>query len=154
MDLNGEWTWDWARRRLPVLSTTIRPDGDFSAGGDVIHVGPISLLLMLRVPIFSSDDIPGGRLHPYLGAGPALFVSIIRSRDFFAGADFSSADASIGFDVRGGVKVHLLSWLAVFAEYRHTQFDAKWDDELGITNFKIKTELATHHVNLGVGFHF
>ena len=30
MDLNGEWTWDWAPRRLPVLSTTIRSDGDFS----------------------------------------------------------------------------------------------------------------------------
>lgn len=56
--------------------------------------------------------------------------------------------------MHAGVKVQILSWLAVFAEYRHTQFDAKWDDDVTGSDAKITSELATNHFHFGVGFHF
>ena len=151
----GGWIRPWPWLGFAGEISYFRPDADSALGAADIHVIPISLLVMLRVPIFRSDDMPGGRLQPYVGVGPAVFISVIRVPDFFVGPeDFIGVDASIGLDVHAGVKVQILSWLAVFAEYRHTQFDANWDDDITGSNAKIKTELATDHFQLGVGFHF
>ncbi len=84
-----------------------------------------------------------------------MFVSVIRSRNFLGSAlNFVSVDASVGSDVHVGMKVQILSWLAVFAEYRHTRFDANWDDKLTGSNAKIRAKLATNHFQMGLGLHF
>ena len=149
----GGWIRPWPWLGFAGEISYFRPDDDATRAD--IHVIPISLLVMFRVPIFRSDDLPGGRLQPYVGVGPALFLSVIRSRNFMgSGLNFVSVDASVGSDVHAGVKVQILSWLAVFAEYRHTRFDANWDDKVTGGNAKITTEFATNHFQMGVGFHF
>ena len=151
----GGWIRPWPWLGFAGEISYFRPDADSALGAADIHVIPISALVMLRVPIFRSDDLPGGRLQPYVGVGPAVFLSVIRSRNFMGSAlNFVSVDASVGSDVHVGMKVQILSWLAVFAEYRHTRFDANWDDKLTGGNAKIRTKLATNHFQMGLGFHF
>ncbi len=150
----GGWIRSWPWLGFAGEISYFRPDADSALGAADIHVIPISALVMLRVPIFRSDDLPGGRLQPYVGVGPAVFISVIRVPDFFVIEDFIGVDASVGSDVHVGMKVQILSWLAVFAEYRHTRFDANWDDKLTGGNAKIRTKLATNHFQMGLGFHF
>ncbi len=144
----GVWIGPWPWLGFAGDISYFRADHDARRAD--IHVIPLSLLVMLRVPIFRSEELPGGRFQPYVGAGPAVFVSVLKDRDIFAPGEFVSADGSIGSDVRAAVKVQLLRWLAVFAEYRHTEFDAKWDD----ANVTIKGDIETDHFQMGVGFHF
>ena len=40
--------------------------------------------------------------------------------------------------------------VSVFAEYRYTYFEPEFE----IQTVDIEPELATHHVGVGVGFHF
>src|SRR5262249_52410837 len=43
-----------------------------------LDVVPVSLMLMLRLPLGGSEeDSPRGRLRPYVGIGPGVFVSLV-----------------------------------------------------------------------------
>lgn len=126
---------------------------DFLTNDGAIAVIPISALFMLRVPIGATDKIPGGRIQPYGAVGPGVFVSAL-GIEIPGVDDFGDATADLGLDVRGGVKVQLLSWLDLFAEYRFTRFDPEWKDSVGGIETAIDTDLATHHVNVGIGFAF
>ena len=126
------------------------PDQENAVDPFDIYVVPFSALLMLRAPLLPDDDCPNGRLQPYGAIGPGLFLTIA-DEDF---ADFTAASADIGLDVRGGLNIHLLRWLAIFAEYRYTRFDADLDDDFFGTPVMFDADFDTHHVTGGVGFHF
>ena len=68
--------------------------------------------LMLRWPLLTSNDLPKGRLQPYVGVGPAWAVTI----------DTDKAALILGGLVRGGGSFLLFSHLALFAEYRYSSF--------------------------------
>ena len=116
-----------------------------------IDVVPISALLMLRAPLLKDRDFPQGRVQPYAGVGPGAFVTIAKEGT----TNLSTASVDPGLDVRGGINFQILKWLAVFAEYRFTRYEASLDGgDLGLLNIDIDVDLETHHVAGGVGFHF
>ena len=98
--------------------------------------------LMLRWPLLTSDDLPKGRLQPYVGVGPAWAVTI----------DTDKAALILGGLVRGGVSFQLFRHLALFAEYRYSFFpNFELRDKSGL---HFKTDLDTHNVVGGISVRF
>jgi opacity protein-like surface antigen len=98
--------------------------------------------LMLRWPLFTSTDLPKGRLQPYVGVGPAWAITI----------DTDKAALILGGLVRGGLSFQLFSHLALFAEYRYSFFpDFELRDKSGL---HFKTDLDTHNVVGGISIRF
>lgn len=98
--------------------------------------------LMLRWPLLTSDDLPKGRLQPYVGVGPAWAVTI----------DTDKAALILGGLVRGGVSFQLFRHLALFAEYRYSFFpNFELKDKSGL---HFTTDLNTHNVVGGLSIRF
>src|SRR5687767_9085067 len=68
------------------------PDDD--TGGPEYDVIPISPLFMARVPIATTEEYPYGRVQPFLGIGPGIFVSLL---DFDPAGDDETVE--VGVDV-------------------------------------------------------
>jgi opacity protein-like surface antigen len=120
------------------------PDDDTSFGAEY-DVIPLSPLLMGRVPIATSEEFPHGRVQPFIGVGPGIFVSLA---DFGAGADDETVE--VGADLHAGLNVQVTRMVSVFAEYRYTYVEPEFEVE----GFDIEPELSTHHIGIGAGFHF
>ena len=85
------------------------------------RIVPVSLLVMLRVPLLVTDEIPGGRLQPYIGIGPSFFYRD-STGDFRPENPKKVAVRSVeaGFDAHLGLLWQLHRHFGVFAEYRFT----------------------------------
>ena len=123
------------------------PDDD--DGGPEIDVIPISPLLMLRAPLAPSDEFPNGRVQPFAGVGPGIFVSLV---DFGAGDE--DEGVNVGLDAHAGLRFLVTPNVAIFAQYRYTWFDSETEIQGGPIDIDVETELSTHHVAGGIGFHF
>lgn len=125
-----------------------------------IHIVPISLLLMFRCSLYKNRHFPKGRLQPYVGIGPGLFLSYSKT-DFkptltktVSGTSYAS-----GIDLRAGIMWQFHEHLALFGEYRYTDFsvDLECADILyGLAGTKdtIQTRLLTSHFLMGVSYRF
>jgi opacity protein-like surface antigen len=120
------------------------PDDD-TPGGPEYDVIPVSPLLMGRVPIATSEEYPYGRVQPFIGIGPGIFISLA---DFDTAGDDDTVD--VGADLHAGVNVQVTRMVSVFAEYRFTYVEPEFE----VQGVDIEPELSTHHVGVGVGFHF
>lgn len=145
------------------------------APGADIDLVPLSLLVMLRYPMLTSEQFPKGQLQPYVGIGPGLFYSHT-SVDFgppFGSVNHGSFFGDVGFDGRAGVAWELHKRFAIFLEYRfaHVNLDyekkacvprslaealalvcvfAKNPPEVTIST--TETSLNTHHILMGIRF--
>jgi hypothetical protein len=129
-----------------------RPEASLTGGGPVagissLHLVPMSPLLMVRAPLFASDDYARGRFQPYLAAGPSFVTSVLTS-DVASGREIGF---DIGVDARIGVNVLIRPSFGVFLEYRYTDVVVHNRDLLGE---KIKTTLVSDHLNAGVTLRF
>jgi hypothetical protein len=120
------------------------------SGGVDIYVLPFTPLLMARLPLLTSDELPNGRLQPYAAIGPGIFTTVV----YEDSTDYTAAGVDVGLDVRAGLNVQILKWLGVFAEYRYTSYEADVDDDVFGVNVQTELDLDSHHVAAGVGFHF
>src|SRR2546425_4747217 len=91
--------------RVPWLGFALDVSSFRAEGKDVnIDLIPVSPLLMLRWPVLTSTDFPKGRLQPYLGVGPSLFIVPKFEADFRpAVARVSEWQIEAGPDVRAGL---------------------------------------------------
>ena len=112
-----------------------------------IHLLPLTPTLMLRVPLFTRNAHPGGRIQPYAAVGPGFYISLIAEDLFFA----SAVGFDVGLDARGGVAVQLIRQLGLFVEYRYSSVDVKITDALNDT---VKTKFETNHINAGLALRF
>jgi opacity protein-like surface antigen len=149
--------------KLPWLGVSLdlsyfKAEGE-KAESDVI---PLSLLLMLRLPLFKSEKFPNGRIQPYGAIGPGLFFSHSRA-DFRPNLPekISGDDAGIGLDLRAGLSWQFHRHWAIFGEYRYTdvKIDFTQEDSLAIfslsgTDESMKTHLKTNHFLAGISYRF
>jgi opacity protein-like surface antigen len=125
-----------------------------------IHVVPISLLLMLRWPLFKNQDFPKGRIQPYVGIGPGFFLSV-SNVDFrpTLSKTVSGISYNVGLDLRAGIAWQFLKHLALFGEYRYTNFNIDLEETdilYGFAGTKeaMKTQLTTNHFLVGISYRF
>jgi len=137
-----------------------------------VYVTPLTPLLMLRIPIATSEAFPGGRIQPYGAIGPGFTLAAAHAdtdelRDNFSGFDthlddFEAATFDVGLDARAGLAIQLAPHFAVFGEYRYTYIELEFEDDVDAfdnvglfeTEIDIEPELETHHLVFGVSFRF
>jgi len=129
-------------------------DGSFFRPDKDLTVYPVSLLLMLRVPLLRDDSVPHGRLQPYIAAGPGLFISHLDGRIPQIGERVEAVSVDAGLDVRGGLTFMLTKNIGIFGEYRFTHVKPDFGFDILDIDSKAKTTFDTHHVHGGLTFRF
>jgi len=116
------------------------------------RVFPVSGLAMFRYP--------GATLQPYIGIGPALYITDLEVDIELSGAaeTFSESRVDIGLDARAGLAWKVFKQFAVFSEYRFTYYQATYKENVRSGGTKIPVEIETdnkaHHILLGVSYRF
>jgi opacity protein-like surface antigen len=152
----GYWS-----EKLPWLGVSLDLSY-FKAEGEKAEfdVVPLSLLLMLRWPLFKSENFPKGKLQPYAGVGPGFCFTDSRVNFRPTLQDrVSGPSGEIGFDVRAGLAWQFHKHWAIFGEYRYTdvKIDLKQEDYFAIisgSEESIKTDLKTNHYLMGISYRF
>ncbi len=166
----GYWT-----ERFPWLGVAIDAsyfDADDNKADIQIPVVGLSVLLMMRYRLFTSEQFPKGRLQPYLGIGPELAFTKISAefKDGNGTTKIKEHATGGGIDIRTGMLWQFHQHWGIFTEYRltYTQFDTKnsWnlyddddidDDDIpsgGYRREDLDTTLTTHHFLVGFSFRF
>ena len=141
---------------VPLDLSYFKAEGE-KAESDVL---PLSLLLMLRWPLFKSENFPKEKLQPYAGVGPGYFFTDSRVNFRPALQDsVSGSSGEIGFDARAGLAWQFHKHWAIFGEYRYTdlKIDFTQEDFLPLfsgTDESMKTHLNTNHFFAGISYRF
>lgn len=81
----------------------------------------LSADLFLRLPLFRSDDAPGGRVQPYVLGGIPLFFNTFTPRNTRLFRNFDGdTDLTWGYKGGAGLAVYVYKNLMLFTEYRFT----------------------------------
>jgi len=89
-----------------------------------LTVRSISLDVFLRLPLFKSENAPGGRVQPYILGGSPIFFSTLTPRNTRLFRNFDGdTEISFGYKAGAGVAVYIYKNLMVFGEYRFTHTD-------------------------------
>jgi len=96
--------------------------------------------LLARLRFLKTPDIPNGRLQPYITAGPAFLVT-----------DPEDYGTTLGFKVAGGIAWQFHRRMAVFVEYRYTQFLPR---DIKIGDLRYSADVKTNHALGGFSFRF
>jgi hypothetical protein len=122
---------------------------------------PLSFLLMLRLPLLMTQDIPKGRLQPYVGVGPSVFHqdALVDFRPQ-GGKNVATGSWNVGVDTRVGLAWQFHGRVALFSEYRFIHLPISTDNEtktFGVRSpatERLDATLDTHHLLVGVSFRF
>jgi opacity protein-like surface antigen len=152
----GYWFGKWFGLALDVFTFEPNLDAEsFTQDADV-RVIPISALMMLRWPLLASEEFPLGRLHPYIGGGPGLFLTKFEGNVDLAvfdfpdtgrpgsilppwnppipniepAGEFSSKNVDPGMELLVGLDFQILPFVGVFAEYRYTLAEPVWSSTI------------------------
>jgi opacity protein-like surface antigen len=110
---------------------------------------PTSFLFMARVPLLRTDEVPAGRLQPYIGVGPSVVWSQVEKD----AQDHSSTDP--GLDVRGGIAWMFFQSFGVFTEYRFTYTTTQFGTfDPGNQTTDFDGTLDINHLLFGAAFRF
>jgi opacity protein-like surface antigen len=119
-----------------------------------LNVWTSALKLMFRYGFFKDQEVPFGRLQPYVGIGPGFVVVY---------GDVDSAK-NFSLEVQAGIRYMALKNVSIFTEYKFSQ---QWNIELesqrvngplgsGLTagNGTATFDFDTHKFVIGVAYHF
>mgnify|MGYP001248546222 CR=1 FL=1 len=132
-----------------------------------INAFPMTLLLALRAPLFTTPEIPGGKLQPYAMAGVSFYITDISVQ--LNGIGGSSNQMSWPWpntsanDVYGPYLAAGLAWLptkslAIFGEYRYSSFDVDFDTTNSFlfptANGRVETTIRSDRILFGISYRF
>jgi len=115
--------------------------------GQSLLVWTMALHLVGRYGFLPDQEVPFGRLQPYVGIGPGLVV-------LYAEADSAK---NFGLEVEAGLRYMFTKHLGGFLEYK---FSKQWEVELEsqqMANMPARTatfDFARHQVVAGLAYHF
>jgi opacity protein-like surface antigen len=132
-----------------------------------VSVTAVSFNLMGRYPLLKSPEFPRGRIQPYIGIGPGLFITTIN--DLEPNSTFNLGSKTLtygGLQVIGGLKFFLLKKLSLFVEYKFSHFTADLSGVPGLSGASPSVSTRTpfslsgtqnidaSHLYGGVAYHF
>lgn len=116
-----------------------------------------ALLVMGRYGFLPDEEVPFGRLQPYLGIGPAIVVT----KTFLnIGHDYQSSEADPGFMVESGLRYMIRKNCSINAEfkYRYARIHADVDDQIFGRPYWLYVPMYTTYnlfsLTVGVAYHF
>ncbi|MGH7309417.1 MAG: outer membrane protein [Candidatus Rokuibacteriota bacterium] len=130
------------------------------------EVFTVALNLLYRLPLFTSEAYPNGRLQPYIGVGVGAFFAKMETRASILEADprIKDRDEQPGVQALGGLKFFVTRNVALFAEYRFAQtdeftFDFKAQGTVmgGIPvteTARDRSDLTQHQAAFGIAIHW
>jgi opacity protein-like surface antigen len=119
-----------------------------------ISVTAVSVDLMLRLPLFTTQEIPGGRLQPYILGGPGLFFLSAHDRSNFVRRHQSDLDITGGYNAGGGLAWQFTRDLGLFGEYRYSHVNPEFEFHNLGARTTVETDINTHHFLLGLTVRF
>jgi hypothetical protein len=120
-----------------------------------LGVTAISINFMGRYPLLKSPVFPRGRLQPYIGIGPGLFITSIEDLEPHPNDNIGSKTLTFGgFQVIGGLKFFLLKNLSLFAEYKFSHFTADLSGASANFSLGATQNIDANHFYGGVAYHF
>lgn len=146
--------------------------GDFSsmhAQGDTakFDLAPLTPMALFRLPLLCDENIPQGKLQPYIGIGPSISLYTYASADNGPPTKkINSWGINAGFQVPAGVALQLTKNVAVFSEYRYAYYRVNvlqdtttylFNTAIGNSDNvarKVTASLNMHNVLFGVSFRF
>ena len=112
-----------------------------------LQVGSVALLALVQIPI--------PIIKPYVFAGPAIFITEAKDKGgTFGTPGGEDSDAPFGFKVGAGLRLSLLPFLGIFAEYQFTRFSPEYEFRGPSGTRKVETDVESHHIVGGVSLRF
>lgn len=119
----------------------------------------VSFLFLARYGFYRDADVPVGRLQPYIGIGPVVFVS---SSVLNIGEDFRSTEVDLGLAVETGLRYMILPKVSLNAafRYRYLPNHVSVDDsifDLGRPTrvyIEMRSDYNLFDLMFGVAYHF
>ena len=120
-----------------------------------VTVIAIGLNIMGRYSLLKGPDFPRGRIQPYAGIGPALFVTNIEDQEDTDSNSLGDKTLTFGgLQVMLGGKFFIFNKLSVFAEYKFTHFKADISGVSENFSFGGTQNISAHHFYGGIAYHF
>lgn len=152
---------------IPASGIVSNIEDDFNFFEFDVNVVALGFSVLGRYPFLKSPEFPRGRLQPYLGLGPAIFITSWDDQE-------SDTDLNIGSEtvVNGGLQFmagasfFIREAISVFAEYKFTHHvtqiggiaaeDRDGDGFTEIVNISLvgNQPFNVSHFTFGVTYHF
>lgn len=125
---------------------------------------PISAVVLMRLQLVRTEELPEGRLQPYIAFGPTLMTTFATRTEGSNNPllinllpplqSWTDTSFDVGADARLGARILADDFISIVLEYRFTYTKPSW--QLGSSDDpqNISTSLATSQVTLGLGLHF
>jgi outer membrane protein W len=110
-----------------------------------------AFMLAARYGFMQDNEVPFGRLQPYVGVGPAIFFS---GQDYnFAGLTQGyKSSTDLGLAVEAGLRYFLASNVSVEATFKYRYFEPKYNfSPLGAS---IQSSTNLFSGQFGLAYHF
>ena len=113
---------------------------------------------MGRYGFLKDSEVPFGRLQPYIGIGPILFVT---NQKLNIGNDFRGTEADLGFAIEPGIRYMISKRISVNMAFRykfvpnHLDVDDKIFDQAQNNRYIVmRTNYNLYDLIFGVAYHF
>jgi opacity protein-like surface antigen len=124
-----------------------------------------ALNLLYRVPFSRSAELPLGRVQPYVGIGLAVLIAELSTRTtpFEVNKQISDTDVQPALQLLAGVRTFVTRNVDLFFEYRflHSEpftFNFRESGTIGggpfVETARDRASLTSHHLAVGIGFHW
>ena len=102
-----------------------------------------------------SPTFPRGRLQPYAGVGPAIFITKLEDQEADPNSNLGSkTTAAGGVQALAGVKVFITKQLSLFAEYKFTHHTADFGGTSPLLAAAGSQGFNVNHFVGGLAWHF
>jgi opacity protein-like surface antigen len=153
LGVEGEfnYTRNDVRGRQATINPPILGNSQIQIHSERFYSWTLALHLLARYGFLPDQEVPFGRLQPYVGIGPG-FVPVYGELD---------SAKNLSLEVLAGLRYMLLRNLSIFAEYK---FSHQWDivfehDRMNLIGgpeyrFQSHFPFTSHKIVVGLAFHF